>query len=136
MSVPPALALRRAVHQTLVSDVALSGLLGGPRVYDEPPRALLPPYVTLGDCASAELPVDGPPAAEHAFSLDVWSREGGLSEALKAADRIVHLLDGAELTLDGCRLVSIAWRATDAARTTDGGFRRAAMSFRAVTEAL
>lgn len=38
-----ALALRAAVHQRLSGDGALSALLGGARIYDEPPRASLPP---------------------------------------------------------------------------------------------
>src|SRR2546421_9702038 len=41
-------ALRAAIHNALVADAPLSALLGGPRVYDEPPKSVAFPYVTLG----------------------------------------------------------------------------------------
>lgn len=129
-----ALALRAAIRQRLAADAALSALTGGPRIYDEPPRAALPPYVVLADCQSADVSGDVAPAEEHAVSLEVWSREGGLSEALKISDRVVRLLDGTALALDGFRLAGLAWRETAAARITDARYRRAAMTFRAVTE--
>jgi hypothetical protein len=33
-------ALRAAIHDALVADTALTSLLGGPKIYDEPPRAI------------------------------------------------------------------------------------------------
>lgn len=129
-----ALSLRTAVRQKLVGDATLSSLTGGPRIYDEPPRGSLPPYVVLARCDSADLSGDDAPVVEHGLDLEVWSREGGLSEALKIADRVVRLLDDAELALSGARLVGIAWRGTQADRVADGGLRRATLSFRAVTE--
>ena len=132
--VSSALALRSAVFQRLAGDAALSALLGGPRIYDEPPRAALPPYVVLAEIETRDLSGDAAPAHEHAFALEVWSRQGGLSEALKAADRVVRLVDGAALALDGFRLATLAWSATDAQRIADNDLRRAAIRFRAVTE--
>ena len=130
----PALLLRAAIRGTLAGDAALSALSGGPRIYDEPPRGSLPPYVVLGACETADISGDAAPAEEHGLIMEVWSREGGLSEALKIADRVVRLLDDADLTLDGARLASLAWRATAADRVADGGLRRATLTFRAVTE--
>ena len=34
-----AVALRAAIHDALVADGALTALLGGPKVYDEPPNS-------------------------------------------------------------------------------------------------
>jgi hypothetical protein len=129
-----ALALRRSAFQRLSGDAALVALLGGARVYDEPPRGAAPPYVVLGACSSADLSGDETPAAEHALAVEVWSGEGGLAQALRVSDRVTRLLDGAPLALDGHRLASLAWTETAAARTEDGRLRRAALSFRAVTE--
>ena len=47
-------ALRAAVHDALVADGALTALLGGPKVYDEPPRGAAFPYVTLGEARVAD----------------------------------------------------------------------------------
>jgi hypothetical protein len=135
VTIPSAcLALRAAVVARLLADAGLSALLGGARVHDEPPRGASPPYVLVGDVATSDASGDEAPAEEHLLALEVWSREGGLSEALKVADRAVRLLDGAALTLDGFRLASLAWRTTDAGRFADAGLRRATVTFRAVTE--
>jgi hypothetical protein len=128
------LALRGAVHARLAGDAALGLLLGGPRVFDDPPRAAVPPYVILSDVRTADASGDAVPAHEHGVTLEVWSREGGLAEALTIADRLSRLLDGAALALDGHRLASLDWVSTEAARHADGGVRRAAVAFRAVTE--
>jgi hypothetical protein len=42
-------ALRAAVHDALAADSALHAALGGARVYDEPPRGALLPYVSIGE---------------------------------------------------------------------------------------
>ena len=42
-------ALRAAIHDTLIADAALTSMLGGPKIYDEPPRAAAFPYITLGE---------------------------------------------------------------------------------------
>jgi hypothetical protein len=129
-----ALALRAALFARLSGDAQLATLLGGPRVYDEPPRAAPAPYVVLGDLATRDLSGDEAPAHEHELALEIWSREGGLSQALRAADRVASLIDGAALALDGFRLASLAWISTDASRIAANDLRRATLAFRAVTE--
>jgi hypothetical protein len=42
-------ALRAAIHDALIADATLTTMLGGPKIYDEPPRAAAFPYVTLGE---------------------------------------------------------------------------------------
>lgn len=130
------LSLRAVVYQHVVSDASLAALLGDARVYDEPPRAAAAPYVALGGVETRDLSGDAAPAQEHLFALEVVSREGGLAEALKVADRLVRRLDGAALTPEGHSLASLAWRFTDSGRAAENGSRRATVSFRAVTEPL
>ncbi len=127
-------ALRAAVYRRLAGDAGLAALLGGPRVYDEPPRGAPPPYVALAGWTARDVSGAETPAVEHELSLEVWSSEGGLSQALKASSRVAALLDGAALTLDGFRLAYLAWIVTEAARLTENNLRRAALTFRAVTE--
>ena len=111
-----------------------SALTGGPRVYDEPPRAALPPYVVFAGCESADVSGDDAPAEEHAVSLEVWSREGGLSRG--AEDFRPRR---APARRDGARARRVSPRGPRLARDgggpdPDAGYRRAAMRFRAVTE--
>lgn len=42
-------ALRAAIHDALIADTALSAVLGGSHIYDEPPRGAVFPYITLGE---------------------------------------------------------------------------------------
>ena len=70
-------ALRAAVHDALAADAALTALLGGPKVYDEPPRAAAFPYVTLGEARIADFSTGTRAGEEHQLTLHAWSRQGG-----------------------------------------------------------
>ena len=58
-------ALRAAVHDALTGNAGLISVLGGPKIYDEPPREAAFPYVTLGETASRIFP----PAASRRSSI-------------------------------------------------------------------
>jgi len=62
-----AVALRAAIHDALVADGALVALLGGPKVYDEPPQGAAFPYVTLGDARIADFSAGSDPAQDFGF---------------------------------------------------------------------
>jgi len=74
-------ALRAAVHAALTADPALVVALGGPKIYDEPPREASFPYVTLGETRIADFSAGGEPGLEHQLTLHAWSRQGGHREA-------------------------------------------------------
>jgi hypothetical protein len=78
-------ALRAAVHDVLTANAALTALLGGPKVYDEPPRSIAFPYVTLGETRIADFSTGSEAgqesALEHQLTLHAWSRQGGQKEA-------------------------------------------------------
>ena len=54
MSAPASLSLRRALHDGLLAHAPLIAILGGPKVWDEPPRAAAFPYVTLGEARTTD----------------------------------------------------------------------------------
>ena len=74
MATPASAALRAAVHDALVANAALTNLLGGPKVYDEPPRSAAFPYVTLGETRIADFSTGTESAEEHQLMLHAWSR--------------------------------------------------------------
>src|SRR6185369_17708066 len=78
-------ALRAAVHAALTADPALVATLGGPKIYDEPPRETSFPYVTLGETRIADFSAGGEPGLEHQLTLHAWSRQGGAARG--ACDR-------------------------------------------------
>ncbi|MGQ4272462.1 DUF3168 domain-containing protein [Terrihabitans sp. B22-R8] len=129
-----ALALRSAIRSRLQDDEELTELLGGAKVYDEVPAGASLPYVVLTDMESRGAGGSFEEGQEHRFSLNVWSQEAGMAQALSAANQLVTTLDGADLPLDGHQLSNLRWLATEAKRASDGRRRFAALRFRAVTE--
>lgn len=133
----PLWALRRAIHARLAGDAELGGLLGGPRVYEEPPRGAQPPYVVFGEATSRDWSDTSGAGHEHTLTLLVWSGEPGVRQALRITERIAALLDDAELGLAGHRLVNL--RLTSQELKREGRpepMRRVSLKLRAVTEAL
>jgi hypothetical protein len=127
-------ALRAAVHEALTNDAALASVLGGAKIYDEPPRETAFPYVTLGDMRIADFSAGNEPGLEHQLTLHAWSRQGGQREAHVIAGALLQVLDDAPLALDGHRLVNFRFATADVRREADGRTYHALVRFRAVTE--
>jgi len=128
------LALRAAVHAALTADAALSAVLGGPKIYDEPPREAVFPYVTLGETRIADFSTGNEAGLEHQLTLHAWSRQGGHREAHVIAGALLQALDDAPLALAGQHLVNFRFAAADVRREADGRTYHALVRFRAVTE--
>ena len=127
-------SLRAAVHDALAADTALTALLGGPKVYDEPPRSAAFPYVTLGETRIADFSAGNEALEEHQLMLHAWSRQGGHKEAHLIAGALLQALDDAPLTLADHRLVNLRFAVADIRREADGRTYHALVRFRAVTE--
>lgn len=127
-------ALRAAVHGALAADAALDALLGGPKIYDEPPHAAVFPYVTLGETRVSDYSTGSEPGEEHQLTLHAWSRQGGHREAHLIAGTLLHALDDAPLTLADHRLINFRFAVADVRREADGRTYHALIRFRAVTE--
>jgi hypothetical protein len=129
-------ALRAAVHDALAADSALNALLGGPKVYDEPPRAAAFPYVTLGETRVLDWSTGTDTGEEHQLTLHAWSRQGGHREAHLITGALLQALDDAPLTLADHRLINFRFAVADVRRDADGRTYHALIRFRAVTEPL
>jgi hypothetical protein len=127
-------ALRAAIHDALAADAPLGTLLGGPKVYDEPPRGAAFPYVTLGEARVTDFSAGGEPGEEHQLTLHGWSRQGGHREAHLIAGALLQALDDAPLSLADHRLVNLRFAVADVRREADGRTYHALVRFRAVTE--
>lgn len=127
-------ALRAAVHDALVADSALVNILGGAKVYDEPPRAAVFPYVTLGETRIADFSAGDERTDEHQLTLHAWSRQGGHREAHLIAGALLQALDDAPLTLADHHLVNFRFAVADIRREAVGRTYHALVRFRAVTE--
>jgi hypothetical protein len=134
----PILALRAAIRTRLVADAALLALLGGPRVYDEAPRGIDPPYVIFGDVTADDWSTGDIAGHRQTLSLVVWSSQGGDSQALSIVGELAELLADAPLVLAGHRLVllRVAGEAVSRPEAADpsAGLRRATLRLVALTE--
>ena len=127
-------ALRAAIHDALIADVSLAALLGGARIYDEPPAAAAFPYVMLGEARVADFSTGSEPGQEHQITLHAYSRQGGHRQAHLIAGALLQALDDAPLTLDDHHLVNFRFALADVRREADGRTYHALVRFRAVTE--
>ncbi|HZP70638.1 MAG TPA: DUF3168 domain-containing protein [Pseudolabrys sp.] len=134
MPTAAAAALRAAVHDALANDAALLSVLGGAKIYDEPPREAAFPYVTLGETRLADFSAGDEPGLEHQLTLHAWSRQGGQREAHVIAGALLQALDEAPLAPAGHRLVNFRFATADVRREADGRTYHALVRFRAVTE--
>ena len=126
--------MRAAIHDALIADGALTALLGGPKIYDEPPRAAAFPYVTLGEARVSDFSAGSERGDEHQLTLHAFSRQGGHREAHLIAGALLQALDDAPLSPDGHRLVNLRFAVADVRREADGRTYHALVRFRAVTE--
>jgi hypothetical protein len=129
-------ALRAAIHDALVADGALTSILGGAKIYDEPPASAAFPYVTLGEARVTDFSAGEERLEEHQLTLHAWSRQGGHKEAHGIAGALLHALDDAPLSPDGHQLINLRFSLADIRREADGRTYHALVRFRAVTEAI
>lgn len=131
-----AIALRAAIRAALLADAPLVALLGGPRIYDEPPKDVAFPFVTLGEATTTDASTKTEPADEHALILHAWSRQGGHREAHGVAAAVLEALIDAPLSLDGHRLANLRFATAEVRRADDGRTYHARIRLRALTEPL
>ena len=136
MPIAASVSLRAAVHEALAGNSQLVSVLGGPKIYDEPPRAAAFPYVTLGEARIADFSTGSERGEEHQLTLHAWSRQGGHKEAHVIAGALLQALDDAPLTLADHSLVNFRFSVADVRREADGRTYHARVAFRAVTEPL
>ncbi len=127
-------ALQQAMYSKLTTTVALTGLLGGNRVYDDVPVRAEFPYVTFGQTVERDWSTGTEPGSEHTVTLHVWSRAYGRKEADDILDAARAALHDQALTLSGHRLVNLRHEFSDARRDSDGENYHGIARFRAVTE--
>lgn len=130
----PILSLRAALRGILLGNTTLLTLLGGERIYDETPATADTPYVTFGEASADDWSTGTERGHDQTLSLNVWSRQGGDSEALAIASLIAALLDGSRPVLDGHRLIVLRVTDQSIGRPSKDGLRRASIKLSALTE--
>jgi hypothetical protein len=126
--------LQKSIHAALSGTAALTALLGGPRIYDDVPRGVEFPYVTLGESTVRDWGTSTEDGQEHVVTVNVWSRANGEREVTQIMAAIRDALHDVALTLTGYQLVNLRQEFSDSRRDADGETYRGLLRYRAVTE--
>ena len=128
----PAQALTEAMRAALLAHAPLRVLLGGGHVHEERPRGAREPMVLFEAIETRDWSTADQKAHEHFVSLAVRSGSRSRRLAQQILDEIEAVLDGANLSLAGHRLVNLRIVFWNVAR--QGEVFGASVRFRAATE--
>lgn len=134
MTTNPALALQTGLRTTLLADSGLVTALGGEQVFDDVPRDVPFPYITIGDIDTRDWSTQTSRGHEHTVTLHLWSRYRGRKQVQELIAEVDRILDGADPPLSGYRLVNLSTIFWTAQREPDGQVYRGTVRLRAVTE--
>lgn len=129
-----AIELQKAVFAALSGNASLTAALGGSRIHDHAPANVAFPYITFGRTTVHDWSTGTEDGCEHIFTLHVWSKAKGKSQALEIMDIAGTALHDAELALDGHRLVNLRREFEEARYDDDLAVHHGLVRFRAVTE--
>jgi hypothetical protein len=127
-------ALQRSLYQALANSLELVTLLGGVRVYEDPPQSAPYPFITLSQSVVRDWSTGTEDDAEHSLTLHVWSRAGGKKEMLEIVEAIRALLHDKPLALEDHYLINLRHEFSEARPDPDGDTFHGVVRYRAVTQ--
>jgi hypothetical protein len=127
------LEIQGAIVARLKADPAVTALING-RVYDQPPKDAVFPYVTIGPVDSVDDSADCITGLLVAQQIDCWSRAVGFPEVKRLADAVRASLHDADVSLTVNALVLIRCRQTQTLRDPDGLTSHAVLAIEALIE--
>jgi len=130
----PGLELQKAVFAALSADPALIAALGGPKIHDLAPADVAFPYITFGRTSVYDWSTGTESGTEHLFTLHVWSKARGRSEALDIMELVRARLHDADLALEGYHLVNLREEFSETRYDDDLGVHHGLLRYRAVIE--
>ena len=127
-------ALQKGIYEALTSDVDVTSLLGGARVYDDVPQNASFPYLTFGQSQARDWSTGTEDGQEHVITLHVWSQAGGRHETQEIIGAVRKVLHDADLQLTDHSLINLRHEFSDARRDPDGEHFHGIIRYRAVME--
>lgn len=124
-------ALQQAVFTRLGADAALAVLVGS-RIYDEVPRPVVFPYVTLSEMDVQDKGTKSGDVLELTLTLHVWSLQSGMKETQQILAALRDLLHNAPLTLNEGFVSRLQEEMSFGRRLADGRTRQGIARYRAV----
>ena len=136
MSAASSWAIQRGIYQALANSTDVTSLLGGARIYDDPPQAANLPFVSLGQSEFRDWSTGTEDGTEHLLTLHVWSRAGGKKQVHEIIEAIRGVLHYKPLALADHHLVNLRHEFSEARPDPDGDTFHGIVRYRAVTEPL
>jgi Protein of unknown function (DUF3168) len=127
-------SLQRGICQALADSSHLGALLGGARIYDDPPQVASYPFITLGQSLLRDWSTGTEDGAEHLLTLHVWSRAGGKKQVHDILEAIKSTLHNQPLSLVDLELVNLRHEFSEARPDPDSDTYHGIVRYRAVTE--
>jgi hypothetical protein len=134
MSAASSWAIQRGIYQALANSTDVTTLLGGARIYDDPPQAAGLPFVSLGQTELRDWSTGTEDGAEHLLTLHVWSRAGGKKQVHEIIEAIRGVLHDKPLALADHHLVNLRHEFSEVRPDPDGDTFHGIVRYRAVTE--
>jgi hypothetical protein len=131
----PAVDLQKAIHAALAGDPALTAKLGGGKIYDVTPASPQFPYVSFGRTSLYDWSTGTEIGFEQLFTVHVWSKARGKSEALEIMELARRRLADAALPLETHHLVSLRLEFSEVRYDDDLAVHHGLLRFRALIEA-
>lgn len=129
-----ALELQRAVFAALSGDTELVAVLGAGRIHDHAPANLAFPYITFGRSSVYDWSTGTEDGNEHIFTLHVWSKADGKTQALEIMAHARRVLHDTNLAMTEHRLVNLREEFEEARYNDDHAVYHGVLRFRATTE--
>jgi hypothetical protein len=126
--------LFRAIYAALAADAPLTALIGANRVFDQPPAAALPTYVTIGDETARDYGSSAGDAQEHTVTIHTWSAQPSSVTCKEIMAAVRAALHEQPLALSAGRLVYLRQEFKETMRDPDGVTQHGLQRFRALTE--
>ena len=126
--------LQSSIFQALANSPELTSLLGGERIYSNPPPEAQFPFIALGQTVNLDWSKGTEGGTEHSLTLHVWSRADSAAEVHEIIQVIRMVLNNQPLTLDDHYLVNLRHEFTEARIDPDGETLHGIVRYRAVTE--
>ena len=131
----PAVELQRAIFAKLGADAMLIAKLGGAqKIFDAAPAQAAFPYVSFGRTSAFDWSTGTEKGCEQLFTLHVWSKAKGKTEALEIMEQIRWLIEDADLPLETYALVNLTFEFAEARYDDDLAVHHGLLRFRAVME--
>ena len=129
------LELLAGVMSVLLADAGVDALVSG-RVYDNPPKKPVFPYVRVHALDPSAFDTDSQTGQEVQLGLTVQTDSNSRSQALSVASAVKDALHRQEaaFSLPTAHLVEMIWQTTVTRRDADGIRHEAVMSFQATLE--